>query len=557
MHRRVDVGPRCRPEPVRVIGKRPAGEPVAGRRRYRGSMQQGVRCHDGIAVQRQRSRPLIVDVGGEQRFERIEEPGRLGADELVDVVEVAVAGSADQNAAQPRRGDEPSNAQQFGGGFRQLHVASHTDSSIVMWMLPPTASRRRRPAYLSWGALAAAAMLVLAACTGGDDDTAPSTTAVATTTTMPERADDGVLTIGVYLPRTGPGAPLGEPMIAAVEQAIVLINESGGVMGRDVVFDVLDEGADTGPEELLTAGVDAIVGPASSTVALSQLDATVDPASGVVSCSPSATAIALDRYPDNGFFFRTAPSDSLQMVAIARSAERTGADTVAVGYLDDPYGRGLADSLVDEIESRGRLEVLAEVGFSGDEDDLSGTAIELLADAPGAVVVLGDADDGSRLLAALDVEIQRITPPQVIVNDAIRGARQTIQGLSSSLRLRLIGVAPLATSATVDGPEGFFAAHAADCVNLIALAAVQAESDAPNRIRANMASVSTGGRVCTDFARCIERLDEGLQIDYNGASGSVELSSTTGDPVRGWFESFGFNNEGVDVPESVFRFEVP
>jgi branched-chain amino acid transport system substrate-binding protein len=399
--------------------------------------------------------------------------------------------------------------------------------------------------------------MLLIGCTGGDD-TAPTTTvASAPTTTTPERANDGILSLGVFLPRTGPGALLGEPMIDAVEQTVRAVNDAGGVLGTNVILHVLDEGAGTGPDELLADGVDAIIGPASSLVALSQLDATVDPATGVVSCSPSATALALDRYPDNGFFFRTVPSDSLQMVAIARSAERTGAAEVSVGYLDDPYGRGLREALVAEIKSRGRLEVVAEVGFGSDEENLTGQATQLLADTPGVVVVLGDADDGGRLLAALDAEANRINPPEFIVNDAIRTARQTIQNLSSSTRLRLTGVAPLAGSTSIESPEGFFAAHAADCVNLIALAAVQAGSDAPNRIRANMASVSTGGRVCTGFAPCAERLEEGLQIDYNGLSGSVELSSTTGDPGRGWFESFGFDAEGVDDQESAFRFEVP
>ena len=40
----------------------------------------------------------------------------------------------------------------------------------------------------------------------------------------------------------------------------------------------------------LDAGVDAIIGPASSNVALSQLGAAVDPNAGVVVCSPTATA---------------------------------------------------------------------------------------------------------------------------------------------------------------------------------------------------------------------------------------------------------------------------
>lgn len=404
--------------------------------------------------------------------------------------------------------------------------------------------------------MVAALVIVTGACTGDDDGVTPTTTIADTTTTIAQRPDDGTLAIGVFLPRTGPGAPLGEPMISAVQEAVGVINGAGGVLGRDVVVEILDEGVGTGPDELLAAGVDAIVGPASSLVALSQLDTVVQPGTGVVTCSPSATALSLDRYPDNGFFFRTAPSDSLQMVAIAREVERTGAGSVAIGYLDDPYGRALAESLADEVKSRNRLEIVAEIGFSSDEEDLSGRAVELLADAPGAVVVLADADDGSRLLTALDVESDRVTPPEVIVNDAMRTARQTIQTLSTSMRQRLTGVAPLAVPIAGEGPDGFFSAHAVDCVNLIALAAVQAASDAPNRIRANMASVSTGGRVCTDFVRCAERLREGLRIDYNGASGSVDLSSTTGDPTRAWFEAFTFDEDGADDVTTSRRFEV-
>src|SRR5690606_30365720 len=140
----------------------------------------------------------------------------------------------------------------------------------------------------------------------------------------------------------------------------------------------------------------------SSRNALEQLASIVSPDTGVVTCSPTATALALDAYPDNGYFFRTAPSDSLQMVAIARRAERTGVPEVAIGYLDDPYGRGLADALGDEIEQRRRQDVIAEVPFGADEEDLRTTVAELLAEEPGLVIVLGDADDGGRLLSALD-----------------------------------------------------------------------------------------------------------------------------------------------------------
>lgn len=378
-----------------------------------------------------------------------------------------------------------------------------------------------------------------------------------TTTIQPSRLDDGVLSFGVFLPTTGPGAPLGAPMVQAVEDTVRSINAAGGVIGRPVTVTVVDEGSDIGIEELLNAGVDAIIGPASSVVALAQLSATVQPGSPVVSCSPSATALALDDYPDNGYFFRTVPSDSLQMAAIARRAEPTGASTIAVGYLDDPYGRGLARSLTTAIEGRNELTILDQVGFASDEEDLSKAAATLLSNNPGVLVILGDADDGSRLLAALDEATTGQEPPEIIVNDSIRGARQTIQSLSPRFREHLTGIAPLARAVSEDGPEGFFTAHAADCVTLIALAAVQAESDSPSKIQANMASVSVGGRVCSTFADCVERRQQGLQIDFNGASGSVELSQTTGDVVRAWFEEFGFDNEGVEMEAVGSPFEIP
>jgi branched-chain amino acid transport system substrate-binding protein len=401
------------------------------------------------------------------------------------------------------------------------------------------------------GALAAVA-LVAAACTGDDDTAATTTTEAATTTTTIQREDDGTLVLGVYLPVTGVGSELGQPMIEAVQDAVGLINEAGGVLGNRVVTVEADEGAGTGPGELLEQNVDAIVGPASSLTALSQLGPALDPVTGVVVCSPSATALALDGYPDNAFLFRTAPSDSMLMAAIARQVQRTGARTVAVGYLDDPYGRDLNDAFRTEIQARG-ITVARETEFSGDQPDLSEQADDLLASDPGVIVVLGDSDDGGRLLTALDAA--DAAAPLVIVNDAIRGARQTIQALSPEFRERLTGVAALSRGIGEEPREGFFAEHAVDCVNLIALSVVVAESDSPRAFRTNMASVSADGRTCDSFANCAVLLQQGLDIDYDGASGSAALANTTGDPVQARFEVFGFDANGAEVRS--FEFDVP
>jgi branched-chain amino acid transport system substrate-binding protein len=400
----------------------------------------------------------------------------------------------------------------------------------------------------------------IAACDGDPESATVTTSVPTTTTTIAPRPDDGVLRLGAFLPRSGPGAELGERMIAAVQDAVIQINAAGGVLGNAVSLTVVDENSALSPlRSLIASGVDAIIGPASSTVALAQLDLAVQADSGVVTCSPSATALALDDYPDNKLFFRTVPSDSLQMAAIVRRAQQTGVDSVAVGYLDDPYGRALADAFVAEAEARGTLEIGARVGFEAGDPSLDATtlgdaATDLLESGAGVVVVLGDADTGSRMLQALD-EAAVDNPPEVIINDAIRDAHQTIQTLSAAFKANLSGVAPFPSSFDFDGPAGFFSAHAVDCVNLIALAAVQAGTDSPARIASQIASVSVGGSLCRTFAGCAENLALELQINYNGPSGNTDLSTRTGDPTRARFEEFEFDGDGRDVSDGTW-FEV-
>ena len=390
-----------------------------------------------------------------------------------------------------------------------------------------------------------AGAIALAACSGGGDAATDTTvTSAATSDVSTPREADGVLSLGVLFPKTGPGATqLGAGLIKAVSDAVVLINAAGGVLGQGIRITEADEAVEGAMAALIDGGVDAIIGPASSTVALAQLHTAVD--AGVVVCSPTATALALDDYPAGGWFFRTAPSDSLQMVAIELVARGTGASTMSVAYLDDPYGRGLAGALTDRVQASGVLSIADQVPFASTDEDLSSAAEAVLAGDPGVVVVLADGDDGGRFLAALDaVGTPRPALAQVIVNDAVRTARQTIAGLSDELRPKITAVAP---RAEVDRVEGFFAANAVDCVNLIALAVERAQSDKPNVFRSNVGQVSYGGAQCDSFAACKTLLDAGSQIDYQGLSGSVDLRTLLGELRGGNFDVFQFDTDGNEI----------
>ena len=68
-----------------------------------------------------------------------------------------------------------------------------------------------------------------------------------------------------------------------------------------------------------------------------------------MACSPTASASLLDNFPDNGLFFRTIPSDSLQAIAIVEAVNQTGANTATVAYIDDDYGQLFAESIGEAL----------------------------------------------------------------------------------------------------------------------------------------------------------------------------------------------------------------
>ena len=401
-----------------------------------------------------------------------------------------------------------------------------------------------------------ACIALVAACDDDSDPGAEETVPQATVppTTVRASDEDGILRIGLLLPKSGEAAATGQPLIDAARVATDAVNAAGGVLERpiELVTD-FDEGDDAESARdaiagLIDADVDAVIGPASSTIALAVLDDLLS--AGILTCSPTATALALDDLPDSeSMFIRTAPSDSLQAVELAQLAEDTGARSVAVTYVDDPYGRQLGGATITALRSRG-LEVLLDLPFSSEDDSLLvDEATAITSSDADVVIVLGDGEHGARMLSELG-EATGITPgerpPTILVNDAIRRppSPQLIQELAEEVRQRITGVSPLAYGTAEGEPPGAFATNAYDCVNLIALAAVAANSDNGTDMRAEIVDISDGGVPCRTFAACTEQV--GLQIDYDGPGGLLQLGAD-GDPSVARFDRFGFDENGFDV----------
>ena len=143
-------------------------------------------------------------------------------------------------------------------------------------------------------------------------------------------------------------------MIKGIEMAVRDINAAGGVNGEQVTIVGGDEGDDpVGRRSERRSAAEHREGRRADRPRVVDDGAPAcsdaSPARACSTCSPSNTALALEQFPDDGYYVRTAPSDRLQGVALAEVIAEGGYRTVALMSPNDDYGRGMADVLVDQL----------------------------------------------------------------------------------------------------------------------------------------------------------------------------------------------------------------
>ena len=432
---------------------------------------------------------------------------------------------------------------------------------------------RRRTPYVRT-ALAVVGLTAAAACTGGSaaKGTQPaSSVAPSTSTTVVKQRRAGPLRVGVVLPLTGSATSFGQPLLAGIELAKEQINAAGGVNGEPIqIVAKVDEGKDleTLGQTIIDAELDAIVGPASSANALAVAE-TVNQAE-VVTCTPTAGSVALTRYGSQ-YLFRTFPSDALQGDALAKALKESGLlfgpGAVAVLYPDDDYGRSIFDHLRSQLDpSVASIKFQSAYATDATDNDLQAIARQAVDANPRVAVVIGLSDAGGRMLTRLRSADVDSSIARVYVSAAMRVPNLYEQPAAGKpiARQAVLGVSPLADPNQAGFVQDFravapdvgiaYATYAYDCLNLIALAAQSARSNDPRAFRDRLVEVSRAGQRCDSFASCAEKLmaDPPLNIDYDGASGSVDLDEN-GDVTSARFELFRFDASGRDVRDDDLR----
>jgi branched-chain amino acid transport system substrate-binding protein len=408
------------------------------------------------------------------------------------------------------------------------------------------------------GAIALVTLLALAAAACGSDNNDSSSDTTGASSSNARGNVDGTLVVGKLLPQSGDLSAIFKSLDTPINMAIQEINDAGGVNGKPVVTKAADDGtsadvASTSLDTLLNSDkVDVILGAASSTTTLGIIDKIKT--GQAVQCSGSNTSSELTTADSGGFYLRTAPPDKFQGPALAQLVINDGKSKVAILTRNDSYGTGFGDALETALKDGGADVVLNAV-YDPAAADFRSDVGKVKAASPDAVIVIGLNDDGGKVIK--EMIAQNIGPKQVQIYtaDGMQGSSfyKAVDASNPAVVENMKGTAPAAAPSGVTHPfnaayaktglDTIFSSYYYDCTILVALAAQAAGSDDPSKIKAKIEEVSKGGEKCQAYKDCLALLKDGKDIDYDGASGPVDLDENR-EPTVGVYDVWAYDAQG-------------
>jgi ABC-type branched-subunit amino acid transport system substrate-binding protein len=403
--------------------------------------------------------------------------------------------------------------------------------------------------------------LLAAGCGGdGDEEAGPQTPSFE-------------LKIGNLVSFTGDLSPFGRPIDQSARIAARLANESAERVGLGASARIVaseDDQTDStaaveGATKLVQVdGVDVIMGALASANTIPVAESVTIP-NAVVQISPASTSPAITDLDDDGFVWRTPPSDALQGRVLARAvADAFGSDaTINVGTRNDAYGTALIGAFVSAWEAGGGT-IGESVRWNPEAATFDSEAARLVSGNPDGWVVIDFPETWAKVGPAL-VRTGGWDPARTFTADGLRDTTLVKQvGRRATNGLR--GSAPSSKGSPAGAafdrvfreraPAGVerqtFDAQAFDAVMLAFLAAVRGGTADPATISDNLQAVSgpPGQKVTFEqLDEALQALMEGEQIDYEGASGPIDFDSN-GDPASAIYEVWRFEGGKIETIRS-------
>jgi ABC-type branched-subunit amino acid transport system substrate-binding protein len=377
------------------------------------------------------------------------------------------------------------------------------------------------------------------------------------------------LAIGDLVPLTGDLSVFGPAGRKAADLAVEEIDAAVGEVGSNVQVSIEHADTETASQaavqaarRLISNGASCLTGAWASSNTI-PVGTSVASRQRVPQISPASTSAEISTLDDNGFVFRTAPSDNLQGVALADTVEQElgGTDfTISLAARNDAYGEGFINRFKEAWEERGG-STTGPVLFDPQQPSYNSEAGEIVSGQPDAYVIIDFPDtyarmgaalvrtgefDASALFTADGLAADRV--PKGVPDQALVGAKGTRPGTPETGEVveqfdRLFEQA--------GGPErGTFDAQNFDAVMLCFLAATAAGSSDGADIQEALRDVSAppGDKFTyLELADAIRALQDGQDIDFDGVTGPIDFDEN-GDPTTATYEVWTYGENGrLDV----------
>ncbi|HLM32019.1 MAG TPA: ABC transporter substrate-binding protein [Solirubrobacterales bacterium] len=389
------------------------------------------------------------------------------------------------------------------------------------------------------------------------------------------------LTVGDSVPLSGDLADFGPPGDKAAQIAVDEINKAIGEAGVDHTVNLVTEdncgGADqqcavqAARKMVESDGASCIAGAWASADTLPTAESVAIPEQ-VLLISPASTSDEITGLDDDGLVNRTSPPDSFQGPTLSKYlVEKAlgGAQnaTVNIGARNDAYGTGLADTFSEAWEAAGG-QVGEEVVYDIKLPNYDTEAEKIVSGNPDGIVIVDFPETFNKVGPALvragfDPTIGFVTDGLISSDlaesageDAVNGLRGTAPGVPDDEEsAKAFDDLWNKSSIEPNVDRQTFDAQNFDAVVLCYLAAVAAGSTEGADMAEQVQSISAPpGDTFTweDLPAAIEALQNGDDIDYQGASGPIDMDEN-GDATSGVYDVYEFKN---GVPETIDEVEV-
>jgi len=224
--------------------------------------------------------------------------------------------------------------------------------------------------------------------------------------------------IGTAGPMTGQYATFGEQMKNGAEMAVIDINASGGVLGKQIELVIEDDACD--PKQAVAvankAASDGVVFMAGHFCSGSSIPASqVYEEENILQISPASTNPKLTEEGGDNVFRTCGRDDQQGIVAGNYLADNFKGKKIAILHDKTAYGKGLADETKKQLNSLGITETLYEAYTAG-EKDYSALISKLKAEGVDVVYVGGYHTEAGLMIRQAHEQGYK---PQLVSGDAL------------------------------------------------------------------------------------------------------------------------------------------